>query len=77
MEYILDHLKEHLEKKAFHKFYLWDEHTRFIDAERVAGMISASHNTQAKRATWFHDGNFLFGSEVNNVWQRLWTYVKP
>lgn len=33
--------------KEFNRFYLGDEYPRLIDAERVTGMITASHNTQA------------------------------
>lgn len=29
------------------KWYLRDEHPRFVDAERVTGMITASHDAQA------------------------------
>lgn len=40
-------LKATFENQEFNKFYLGDEYTRLIDAERVTGMITASHNTQA------------------------------
>ena len=45
------------------KIYLRDEHTRFVDTEWVTGMITASHNTQAERATWLHKRDFLLGVE--------------
>lgn len=33
--------------KESNTLYLRDEYTRFVDTEWVAGMIAASHNTQA------------------------------
>lgn len=49
------------------KLYLWDEHPGFIDAKRVTGMITASHDAQAQSATWLHQGHFLLGLEGKNV----------